>query len=197
MEEWLIQTATNHIYLVYFFIIIFASSMGPILAMVAGLLVKLGYLSLVPVYAVLMFGDLLGDSVWYWLGKIFGLKFVKKFGKYVNITEESVLKLQSIFHDHSYKILFISKITNGFGLALVTLFTAGMAKIPFLRYLSVNLVGQFVWSGLLLAVGYFFGNLYVEVNTWLSRVFITTLFIFIACLMYGFTKHLRTRGKQN
>ena len=62
-------------------------------------------------------------------------------------------KIEVFFHKHQDKILFISKITMGFGFAVATLFTAGLVKIPFKKYAMFNFLGGFVWTGFLLAVG--------------------------------------------
>jgi len=186
MQEWLINLSTNHIILVYIFIVLFACAEGPFLSMIFGVLIKLGYFSLIPVYLALMAGDLLGDTFWYYLGFFYGHRFIKRFGKYFNITEQSVEKVTRIFHRHKHPILFISKITNGFGFALATLMTAGIVKLPFGKYLTVNMLGQLIWTGFLISVGYFFGNLYLAVDAVIGKMFIIAIFItlFIAFIRY-------------
>jgi membrane protein DedA with SNARE-associated domain len=37
--------------------------------------------------------------------------------------------------------------------------TAGLLKVPFSRYFTINLVGGFVWIFALMMIGYYFGNL--------------------------------------
>lgn len=193
MQEWLILFAQNHHYIVYLIIILLACAEGPILSMIFGVLIKLGYFNFIPVYAALMLGDVIGDSAWYYVGRRWGHGFIKRFGKYVSVTEEGVEKVTKIFHLYKHPILFISKISNGFGFSLVTLITAGMVKIPFGKYLSINLLGQFIWSGTLIGVGYFFSNLYIQVDTWMSRVGIIALFIVLVFMFIGYSKYLKQR----
>lgn len=193
MQEWLIQLSQNHSYIVYAIIIILACAEGPILSMIFGVLIKLGYFGFIPVYIALMLGDVIGDSGWYYVGRRYGHGFIKRFGKYFSVTEGGVEKMTKIFHTYKHPILFVSKISNGFGFSLVTLITAGMVKIPFGKYLFTNLLGQFVWSGILLGVGYFFSNLYIQVDTWMSRVGIIALFVALVVLFVGFTKYLKGR----
>lgn len=193
MQDWLIYVGNNHEYLVYLIIIVLACAEGPILSMIFGVLIKLGYFSFVPVYAALMIGDLLGDTVWYYVGRKWGHGFISRFGKYVSVTEEKVGIIDRIFHSHKYKILFISKISNGFGFALVTLMTAGIVKIPFAKYLTVNLIGQFIWSGILIGVGYFFSNLYMQVDSVLSKIGIVAFFIILIAAFLGYKNYLKNR----
>jgi len=195
MEQWLIQLVTVHPYVVYGTVIMLACAEGPILSMLFGVLLRMGYIKLVPIYVALMLGDLLGDVLWYEIGRHFGHPFIKRFGKYFNITESSVEKVTLIFHKYKHRILFISKVSNGFGFALVTLMTAGMAQIPFWRYLSINVVGQFVWTGFLLSVGYFFGHAYVLVDSVLWRLSIIALFIISLFALNGYKKYLAKRAE--
>ena len=195
MQEWLIQLATVHPYIIYGIVVALACAEGPILSMVFGVLLKLGYVSFIPIYTALMVGDLIGDVAWYYIGRHFGHRFIDRFGKYFDITEESVEKVTRFFHKYKHRVLFISKISNGFGFALVTLMTAGMVRIPFWRYLAINLIGQFVWTGLLLGVGYFFGNAYMAVDNVIGKLSIVALFILIIFALNGYKKYLSRRAK--
>lgn len=193
MQEWLVQISTDHAYIIYILVILLACAEGPILSMIFGVLIKLGYFHFWPVYGALMLGDVLGDSIWYYIGHHFGHGFIGRFGKYFSVTEEAVAKVTRIFHGHKHKILFVSKISNGFGFSLVTLITAGMVKIPFWKYLTTNLVGQFVWSGLLIGVGYYFSSAYMQVDAWLNRIGVIAAFIVLIIAFIGFSKYVKSR----
>ncbi len=193
----MIQLTSNYQYAVYIFIVFIASPVGPILAVIGGILLRMGYFSLIPLYTALMIGDLVGDTIWYYIGSHFGHRFIKRFGRYFNIDESHVLKVEKLFHRYKNWILFISKITNGFGFALVILTTAGMVKIPFKRYLFVNLSGQFFWSGLLIAAGYFLSHLYVELDTLFGRMSVIALFVFLVILFLGIRNYVRSKIEQS
>lgn len=191
MQQWLIQFGMHHQYLVYIPVVLAAVLEGPLLSMVFGLLLRLGYFSFIPVYAALMLGDLIGDVAWYYIGYHYGRSAIRRFGKRFNITEKGVEKTEKLFLKNKTKILLISKVTNGFGLALVVLATAGIVRIPFKRYLAVNLAGQFVWSGLLLAVGYFFGESYMRIDSIAGKVFLVVAFTAALYGLYRYNRSLR------
>ncbi len=131
---------------------------GPIITIICGFLCAQGQLELWIVYIIVILGDLIGDVVWYYIGYRYGYAFAKKWGERFGLTDQKIEQVKEKFHKHKHSILFLSKITNGLGLALVVLFTAGLSKIPFRRYMIINFTGQLVWSGILLVIGYEFGN---------------------------------------
>lgn len=161
--------------------------------MVCGLLVRLELLPILPLYLSLMVGDLIGDIFWYYIGYFVGHPFIKKFGKYFGISEDGVTKVTRLFHRYHERILIVSKITMGFGFALVTLVTAGIVKIPFKKYLALNVFGQFVWTAILMLIGYFLGHLYVAFDNVFSRMFVIAMFIIMFLALMGYGKYIKTK----
>lgn len=196
MQEWLIQFSAHHTIWVYVAIVILACAEGPFISILLGALVKFHYFSLIPVYIALMVGDLVGDSIWYWVGRHFGLRFIRRFGNYFSINECAVTRVTGIFNKYSTRILIISKISNGFGFSLGTLVTAGIAKVPFIRYMVINAIGQFFWTGLLVGIGYFIGNLYTQANTVIEYVSVTAIAIVLMAAMIGYRKYLKGRTEK-
>jgi membrane protein DedA with SNARE-associated domain len=193
MKDFLINLSTHHVYLVYILIIMFACLEGPVFSILFGILIRLGYFSFTPIYIALMLGDMVGDTIWYWIGRKFGYPFVRKYGKYFSITEENIHKVERIFHTYQKSILIISKLTTGFGFAIVTLFTAGLVKIPFRTYTALNFLGQFVWTALLIGVGYYFSYLYVTFENSLSRLSLIALFVILVASFIGFSRFIKER----
>ena len=169
---------------------------GPVVMMISGFLVRLGVFQFWPIYLILMAGDLTGDVLWYWVGRHGARSLIDKYGRFLNLTEENVERAEKFFHEHQGKILFISKITMGFGFALATLVAAGAAKVPFKKYMTINFFGEFIWAGFLFAVGYFLGNLYTLVGKSLRIEFIIAVIILGALAAYGFGKFMRQKITQ-
>ena len=194
MQDWLIQLITFHQYAVYGVVIVLACVEGPILSIIFGALWRFGYVDFLPIYAALMLGDILGDTILYSVGYFFGHRFVGRFGKYLSITEQSVQKVTKIFHKHKTKILILSKLTNGLGFSIVTLVTAGMVKIPYWRFLIMNMIGQLIWTGALLAVGYFFGTAYASINSVLWKLSVAVAFVIVIFALNGYRKYMAKRA---
>jgi len=169
---------------------------GPVLSMISGVLLRLGQLSIIPTFAALAVGDLLGDAMWYWLGRRYGYSFVSRFGKYFSVTREHVETVRELFHVYHVRILLVSKVTMGIGFPAATLFTAGLSHIPFWKFMGLNALGQIVWTGLLLGIGFFLGNLYMNVNNIIGILSIAGMMGFFLLALYGFGRYLGNRLKQ-
>lgn len=169
---------------------------GPYLMMMSGLLIKLGVLTLIPTYIALSIGDLIGDIAWYYIGYFFGNRFVHRFGRFFDITAENIENTKQLFSNHRKKILLGSKVTAGFGLSLATLVTAGMVGAPFGEFVFLNFFGQLVWTGIMLAVGYLFGNLYVAIDNIMGRIFIVGAALIALYLLIRLSRHFGRRAKQ-
>ncbi len=166
---------------------------GPIVMLLSGILVRAGFFDFWPIYGLLMAGDLLGDAGWYWVGRHGGRAFIEKYGKFVSVTNERIEQVERFYHEHHMSILFISKITMGFGFAVATLMAAGAARIPFKKYIAINFLGGFVWTGFLIGVGFFLGNLYLAVDEGLRWMFILAVIVIGLAAAYGFGKFMRGR----
>ena len=169
---------------------------GPYIMMLSGFLIKLGVLALIPAYIALSIGDLLADTMWYYIGYFFGNTFVKRFGKLFDITTKSIENAKQLFLNHRKKILFGSKVTAGFGLSLATLVAAGMVRAPFGEYMLINFFGQTVWTAIMLSLGYFFGNLYIVIDNILGRIFIIGAAFAVLYLLLRLGRHLGRKAKE-
>lgn len=169
---------------------------GPYVMMMAGLLIKLGVLALVPTFIAISIGDLIGDIAWYYIGYFFGNAFVHRFGTFFDITAESIENAKLLFSNHRKKILLGSKVTAGFGLSLATLVTAGMVQAPFWEFVLLNFFGQLVWTTIMLMVGYFFGNLYIAIDNVMGRIFIVGAALVALYLLIRLSRHFGRRAKQ-
>jgi membrane protein DedA with SNARE-associated domain len=133
---------------------------GPVVMITSGFLYRLGQFSLLPLYFSMVGGDFVADLGWYAVGRFGAWPLIDRYGKYFNITPKIILRVEKRFKTYQNKILFISKITMGFGFALATLIVAGLLRVDFKKYALLNFLGGFIWTAFLIAIGYFFGNVY-------------------------------------
>lgn len=167
---------------------------GPILMMVCGFFVKTGQLALLPTFLILSLGDLLGDALWYWWGHAYGHRFVRRWGRFLSLTEEHIAIVERIFHRYHIRILLLSKLTMGLGFPGATLFTAGLVRIPFSAFMLLNTVGQLIWTGLLMGAGYFLGQLYIDqVDSVFGLISTFGMMAAILVALFGFSRFLRAR----
>ena len=156
---------------------------GPVVTIVAALLASLGAFN---VYVVLLFsilGDIIGDIILYGLGYRYGLGFVRRVGKYMGITESLVARMEKYFTRHGGKTIFAVKSTTG--LCWATFTAAGIVRMDFKKFIKYSFLGGVVWSGFLVAMGYFYGYLWREIGQyidwigWIISVVAIITFLFI------------------
>lgn len=156
---------------------------GPVVTIIAAMLASLGAFNVFIVLLLSILGDIGGDVILYGLGYKFGMGFVRNVGRYVGITEKLVLRMEKYFERHGGKTIFAVKSTTG--LCWATFVAAGIAKMDFKKFVKYSLYGGVVWSGSLVAMGYFYGYLwreikqYIEWIGWAIFALAITTFVFV------------------
>ena len=108
---------------------------GPIITVIAGFLSSPGHLNIFIAYGVVVVGDLTGDTVSYMLGRWGGIKFVKRWGRYIGLTAERVQKFEEHFNHHAAKTIILGKLA--YSIEMPFLFAAGFAKVPYKFFFSI------------------------------------------------------------
>ncbi len=161
------------------------------ITVLSGFLLRLNVFSLLPLFITIITADMIGDLGWYGIGYKWGESFVNRFGKFFGITLDSVEVVKKKFHQHKNKVLFLSKITMGFGFALATIITAGLTKIPLKNFLILNTLGQLIWTSFLLSLGYFLGTFYLAIDKGFQTISLVAFAIFTILLISRFSNYLR------
>jgi len=171
---------------------------GPVVTILSAMLSSTGVFNVWIILAFSMLGDIIGDVILYWIGKIWGMHFVDKVGKYMGITRKLVLRMEKYFNGHGGKTIFAVKSTTG--LCWATFVAAGIVKMDFKKFVKYSILGGIVWSGFLVAMGYFYGYMwqqirqYIEWAGWLVIGLTAVTFIGITLYKKYKSKQLLTNG---
>lgn len=128
---------------------------GPVVAVLTGFLSVQGYFSWYKAIFLLVCGDLIGDVLYYWLGRGGAGPLVwlgRRFGLRRSVSPE----VQQGLRENASKMLLIGKWTHSIG--FVVLIGSGMLRVPLSRFLAVNLLAAIPKVGLLFGFGYFAGG---------------------------------------
>ena len=170
----------------YVLIFLLAIVEGPIVSIIAGFVASLGYLHIVVAYIVVVVSDLVGDLLFYGLGRWGGEPALRRWGRRLGITPERVARFESRFTRHRRKTLVIGKLTHAIG-ALV-LVTAGIVRMSIAEFLTVNLLLTLPKSLLLVLVGYYFGRFYPQMSAYQSIVMVGLLVVGLVALYLVFAR---------
>jgi len=164
---------------------------GAVATLMAGFLVSIGQLNFWVAYIIVNLGELTGDVIYYIIGYRGRQGFITRYGHYFGLTMERIKKLDDHFKTSSTKALLIGKFTHIFSIFFLT--AAGIAKMPFKKFMLVNLAASLVKSLIMLTIGYYTGQAYLIISQYLdyaSLLFVglPLLVIFIFYLIKYFKK---------
>ena len=129
---------------------------GPVATLAGSVAASAGYLKPVGVFLAASSGNMLADCMWYFIGYLGKIEWVHRYGSYVGVRKSMVARVQKDVEVHAPKLLLIAKLTLGF--AIPTLLATGLARVPIRRWFWVLLVGETLWTGVLVALGVKFGQ---------------------------------------
>lgn len=158
---------------------------GTVVMLATGILWHNGTVAFWPAYFALLLADFLADLMWYAIGYFGARKFIDRWGHRAGLTPENLAKVERRFHKHHTWILLVSKLSMGFGLAVATLTTAGMLRVPLYRYALINGFGGIVWVFAMMVVGYYFGNVLEYIPRDLQ---IGVAVVLLAAIFFGLKK---------
>ncbi len=118
-----------------------------------GFLIYKGTLLPVPTLAAAYAGNMCGMTLNYALGRTAGLYLVGKFGRYVNLTPEKIMRMHDWFeHKGRWGLTFGYFLP---GVRHFTAFAAGTSKMAFYEFAIYAFSGAVLWSSTFIALGYF------------------------------------------
>lgn len=141
---------------------------GPIVSMVAGYLARLGVFDLPPLLIVLVLGDLAGDVALYLIGRKGRLVVRRRWLRRLSISPAQLARLVRRFRAQDVRLILFGKFTHYLGFA--TLIAAGVARMPFGRFLLACLMATIPKSAVLVAIGWTFGEAWSREHDWHLRV---------------------------
>lgn len=137
-------------------------------------------------------GAFIGMQTAYSIGKYAGSPFIKKFGKYVGISDDRWEKVSRIYTKNVRKTIVI-----GFylpGIRQISPYFAGITNIPFRRFFLFSLLGTLLWTIPFIVGGYYAGKVF-HINPdyipYLGMVF------FILFLLFVIRKYIKRKKAES
>jgi membrane-associated protein len=160
---------------------------GDSLLFAAGAVSATTHLDPLPMYLLLALAAVLGDTANYWIGHSMGNKVFTSNSRWFK--REYLERTHAFYEKHGGKTIFLARFIPI--IRTFAPFVAGVGRMTYGHFLSYNVVGGLVWTGLFIGAGYFFGNLdFVRHN--FSLVIIA---IIVISLMPAVFEYFRERAK--
>jgi membrane protein DedA with SNARE-associated domain len=120
----------------------------------AGSAVASGRVSFVQVFLAALFAALLGDTVWFAAGRIFGRKLIAALSSRSYAVDSGMRKTSELFERHGAPIVAVSKFVPGLG--LVTPPLMGTTRIAIVSFYLWDTLGIAAWAAFWLLGGAMF-----------------------------------------
>lgn len=98
---------------------------------------------------------------YYILGRWLGKPFLEKYGRYILITPEKYKKSEDLFLKNDRIYTFVGRLIPVVR-HLISI-PAGIFRMSMSHFLSITFLGATLWCGILVALGYFFGEGVIDI----------------------------------
>lgn len=139
---------------------------GDVVLALGGIYAAREELSLPWVIATATLAAIVGESVGYWLGRKYGVGLISRL-PLVGRLAPKLKAAEEYFAKNGRKTVFVGRFATAVGSFIP--FVAGVAKMPFGRFLAVDIPAIIVWAAGIATIGYVFGSNLDRVERLLSR----------------------------
>ena len=153
---------------------------GETITIAGGFLAGSGELNYWFVLGSASLGAFLGGICGYAIGRTGGWPLLLKIGKFLRIPEEKVWQLKQQFSENAGKTVFIGRF-----IAILRIFAsplAGIAEMPFLRFMAYNLAGAVSWAFVMVTLSFFAGRIVPleQLVAWVAQFAVVALLLVLA-----------------
>ncbi|MEJ0052604.1 MAG: DedA family protein [Methylovirgula sp.] len=185
----------RHGYAVVFFVVLLEGAGSPLPGETALVLAAVyagatGRLDIATVLLVAVVGGILGGTIGYWIGRSVSSDFLRRYGKWIGLTENRLALGRHLFQSHGGKIVFFGRFIAV--LRIVAALLAGLNRYDFGRFFLFNGAGVITWAAIMGLGGYFFGDAMTRVSGPLGAIGLA----FAAAVVVGFFIVLRRQEKK-
>lgn len=140
---------------------------GDSLLFAAGALAATGVMDPWLLFFLLWFAAVLGDNCNYWVGRKIGQRVHDWDSRWIK--REHLAKTQGYFDRHGGKTIVFARFMPI--IRTIAPFVAGVGKMPYRRFFTIDVFGGLFWIGSFIALGYGFGNLPVVKDNFMVVIF--------------------------
>jgi membrane protein DedA with SNARE-associated domain len=168
----------------YLILAVLVAIEGPIVTLLGAAAASLGLMHPGFVFIAAATGNLTSDTLWYYLGYIGKLEWIRRFGRRLGVSDQKLEVLENTLCNHAPIILFVSKLTVS--PMIPALIATGLIKYPWRRWFPYVFAGEMIWTGSLVVIG-FYGLLAVKkVQLGIEHaIFIISIIFIILVLVLG------------
>ncbi|MDN5050858.1 DedA family protein [Aliarcobacter butzleri] len=194
--NFIVETVSSLGYFGIFIMMFLESSFFPfpseVVMIPAGYLASKGEMN---IYLVLLFGilgSLAGALFNYYFAIKLGRAFLLRYGKYILVSEETILKMEEFFKNHGHISTFSGRLIPG--VRQYISLPAGLARMNIFVFSLYTSLGAGIWVLILTILGYFLGNNQALVKEYLHIIVIVILILLAIFAYFYYRRVKKTKG---
>lgn len=130
-------------------------------------------------------GAMLGGICGYWIGRIGGWALLVRLASIFRIAETRIITIRNKFSENAAKAVFLGRF-----FALLRIFAAplaGIAEMPFWKFLFYNFLGAATWASVMVSLAFFAGRVVSleQLVAWVSQFAIAALLIVVGLIGFS------------
>lgn len=166
----------------YFILSFLIVLQGPAATLLGGAAANAGLLRPHLVFLAGIIGNLAADIFWYNVGARGKTDWILRRGERFGVRQKHLDKFSGGLEQHAVKILLMAKISVG--LAVPTLLVTGITRVPWRKWFPIVFLGEAIWTGLLVLIGYYATEAIKQVEQGLHALLLGFTFLFLVMVFW-------------
>lgn len=166
---------------------------GDSLLITAGLLAAAGYLNIWLLVPCCIIAAIAGDSVGYATGKYLGPRVFT--GRSRFLKKEYITRTEAFFKRYGPVAVVFARFTPI--VRTITPVMAGVGTMHYRTFLIYNIIGGFLWAGLLLTLSYFAGIYIPGITEYLDYIIVGVILLSLLPLIFRKKSHANSHSQSH
>jgi membrane protein DedA with SNARE-associated domain len=112
-------------------------------------------------------GSILGASITYWAARLGGRPLVEKISRWFRLDPDHLTRVDELFQRWGLGLVLVGRVIPGMR-TLINI-PAGLARMPFLPFVTTTFIGSYIWCTLLIGAGTLLGHEWALISTSLKK----------------------------
>jgi membrane protein DedA with SNARE-associated domain len=168
---------------------------GPVATLAGAVAASAGLMKPVLVFIFAATANLVSDTLWYTVGYLGKMEWLHRYGGWFGLREEYIHRFNRDIQNHAAKLLFVAKLTLGF--TIPSLVATGLARVPIRRWFFVLVLGETIWTGTLVLLGFHFGKYIQRLERSVEVVALIGMLLFVGLLLFYISSIRRRSSNQS
>jgi membrane protein DedA with SNARE-associated domain len=184
--EQILSLIDQYGYLVIFFGVMLESVGIPLpgetILIAAGFLVHQGTLDPGETITFGVLGTIVGNQIGYWAGRQGGRPFVLRWGRYVGVTRQRLVRVEAFFARQGGRAVFLARFIPG--LRAFGALAAGISRMHWETFLFYNVLAGALWASASILLGYVFSGSLDLLEEWMGSVTVLLVLLVVVTLLF-------------